>query len=200
MHTFCCSVGTTPKWYGHSGLACKEAKRSWALWNLHTGSSQIQNAEFCAFKTGAASVHLERNNLFCVSSYLGTSDICNLGMLEVRRRRLHLDCRVCSFGALHRSESCAAKCGNLFVGWIFEPPCWTAVRKPGPVLHASRCRAIWWEMHVPFGSPFSSVSSPIFVSKFSFCSIHQDLQDWRTFAPLQSEHVRNILTNICHLL
>ena len=141
-----------------------------------------------------------RNNLFCVFSYLGTSDICNLGMLEVRRRRLHLDCRVCSFGALHRSESCAAKCGNLFVGWIFEPPCWTAVRKPGPVLHASRCRTIWWEMHVPFGSPFSSVSSPIFVSKFSFCSIHQDLQDWRTFAPLQSEHVRNILTNICHLL
>ena len=33
---------------------------------------------------------------------------------------------------------------------------------------------------------FSSVSKPIFASKYSFCSIFRDLQDLQTFAPLES--------------
>ena len=32
---------------------------------------------------------------------------------------------------------------------------------------------------------FSSVSKPIFAIKYSFCSIFRDLQDFKTFAPLQ---------------
>ena len=35
---------------------------------------------------------------------------------------------------------------------------------------------------------FSSVSRPIFASKYAFCSIFRDLQDLQTFAPLQIQN------------
>ena len=38
-----------------------------------------------------------------------------------------------------------------------------------------------------FGGSFSAVSTPIFATKYSFCSIFRDLQDLHTFAPLQSK-------------
>ena len=34
---------------------------------------------------------------------------------------------------------------------------------------------------------FSAVSKPNFASKYSFCSIFRDLQDWHTFTPLQTQ-------------
>ena len=38
---------------------------------------------------------------------------------------------------------------------------------------------------------FSAVSTPIFASKNSFCSVFQDLQDCHTFAPLETQNFRN---------
>ena len=35
---------------------------------------------------------------------------------------------------------------------------------------------------------FFSVSKPIFTSKYAFCSIFRDLQDSKTFAPLQTQN------------
>ena len=34
---------------------------------------------------------------------------------------------------------------------------------------------------------FSAVPTPIFATKYSFCSIFRDLQDWHSFAPLESK-------------
>ena len=34
---------------------------------------------------------------------------------------------------------------------------------------------------------FSAVSKPNFATKYSFCSIFRDLQDWHPFAPLQTQ-------------
>ena len=39
---------------------------------------------------------------------------------------------------------------------------------------------------------FSAVSTPIFVTKYSFCSIFQALQDLQTFAPFQSQNFSKI--------
>jgi hypothetical protein len=36
---------------------------------------------------------------------------------------------------------------------------------------------------------FSAVSTPIFASKYSFCSIFRDLQDLQSFAPLQVQNL-----------
>ena len=36
--------------------------------------------------------------------------------------------------------------------------------------------------------PFSAVSSPIFATKYSFCSSFRDLQDLQSFAPLRSQN------------
>ena len=38
------------------------------------------------------------------------------------------------------------------------------------------------------GGSFSALSRPIFATKYSFCSIFRDLQDLRTFAPLQIQN------------
>ena len=38
------------------------------------------------------------------------------------------------------------------------------------------------------GGSFSSVSKPIFASKYAFCSIFRDLKINRTFAPLQIQN------------
>ena len=46
--------------------------------------------------------------------------------------------------------------------------------------------------------PFSAVSKRIFATKYSFCSIFQDLQDEHTFAPLPTQFsldFRKILQN-----
>ena len=46
-----------------------------------------------------------------------------------------------------------------------------------------------WIIHPQtLGGSFSSVSKPIFASKYAFCSIFRDLQDLQTFAPLQIQN------------
>ena len=42
---------------------------------------------------------------------------------------------------------------------------------------------------------FSSVSKPIFATKYSFFSILRDLQDLHTFAPLQTQNLRKNSSN-----
>ena len=42
---------------------------------------------------------------------------------------------------------------------------------------------------------FSSVSTPIFASKYSFFSISRDLQDLQSFAPLRSQNFSKISSN-----
>ena len=42
---------------------------------------------------------------------------------------------------------------------------------------------------------FSSVSKPIFATKYSFFSILRDLQDLHTFAPLQTQNLRKSSSN-----
>ena len=39
---------------------------------------------------------------------------------------------------------------------------------------------------------FSSVSKPIFASKYAFFSIFRDLQDWHSFAPVECENLSKI--------
>ena len=48
----------------------------------------------------------------------------------------------------------------------------------------------WLAVQTLEGS-FSSVSKPIFATKYSFCSIFRDLQDLQTFAPLQIQNFRD---------
>ena len=43
---------------------------------------------------------------------------------------------------------------------------------------------------------FSAVSTPIFASKYSFCSAFRDLQDCHTFAPLETQNLRKFLPNV----
>ena len=43
---------------------------------------------------------------------------------------------------------------------------------------------------------FSAVSTPIFTSKYSFCSVFRDLQDYHTFAPLEAQNLRKFLSNV----
>ena len=42
----------------------------------------------------------------------------------------------------------------------------------------------------PLDGSFSAVSKPIFATKYSFCSIFRDLEEWHTFAPLQTHFFR----------
>ena len=42
---------------------------------------------------------------------------------------------------------------------------------------------------------FSAVSTPIFASKYSFCSVFRDLQDCHTFAPVETQTFRKFLSN-----
>jgi len=53
-----------------------------------------------------------------------------------------------------------------------------------------------------FEGSFSSVSTPIFTSKYAFCSIFRDLQDSKTFAPLQTQNLQifaDSLLEISHI-
>ena len=47
---------------------------------------------------------------------------------------------------------------------------------------------------------FSSVSTPIFATKYSFFSIFQDLQDSLTFAPLRIQNTRKNSSNFFEFL
>ena len=49
---------------------------------------------------------------------------------------------------------------------------------------------IFQQNHQTLEGSFSSVSKPIFATKYSFCSIFRDLQDLQTFAPLQIRNFR----------
>ena len=42
---------------------------------------------------------------------------------------------------------------------------------------------------------FSAVSTPIFASKYSFCSVFRYLQDCHAFAPLETQNLRKFLSN-----
>ena len=49
-----------------------------------------------------------------------------------------------------------------------------------------------WISPQTLGGSFSSVSKPIFASKYAFCSIFRDLQDLQTFAPLQIQDLQTV--------
>ena len=49
--------------------------------------------------------------------------------------------------------------------------------------------------HQTLEGSFSAVSTPIFASKYSFCSVFRDLQDCHTFAPLEAQNLRKFLSN-----
>ena len=46
---------------------------------------------------------------------------------------------------------------------------------------------------------FSSVSKPIFATKYSFCSIFRDLEHWHSFAPLKTENISKKMPNVFEL-
>ena len=47
---------------------------------------------------------------------------------------------------------------------------------------------------------FSAVSKPIFATKYSFCSIFRDLQDYHSFAPLQIQYFSNFSSEGCNII
>ena len=49
--------------------------------------------------------------------------------------------------------------------------------------------------HQTLEGSFSAVSTPIFASKASFCSVFRNLQDCHTFAPLEAQNLRKFLSN-----
>ena len=49
--------------------------------------------------------------------------------------------------------------------------------------------------HQTLEGSFSAVSTPIFASKYSFCSVFRDLQDCHTIAPLETQKCRKFLSN-----
>ena len=51
------------------------------------------------------------------------------------------------------------------------------------------------EIYQTLEGPFSSVSKPIFATKYTSFSILRDLQDLHTFAPLQTQNIRKKSSN-----
>ena len=49
--------------------------------------------------------------------------------------------------------------------------------------------------HQTLEGSFSAVSTPIFASKASFCSVFRNLQDCHTFAPLETQNLHKFLSN-----
>ena len=49
--------------------------------------------------------------------------------------------------------------------------------------------------HQTLEGSFSAVSTPIFASKYSFCSVFRNLQDCHTFAPLEAQNLCKFLSN-----
>ena len=49
--------------------------------------------------------------------------------------------------------------------------------------------------HQTLEGSFSVVSTPIFASKYSFCSVFRNLQDCHTFAPLEIQNLRKFSSN-----
>ena len=47
--------------------------------------------------------------------------------------------------------------------------------------------------------PFSAVSTPIFTTKYSFCSVFRFLQEFRTFAPLEIKNFSNFHQNFVEI-
>ena len=75
------------------------------------------------------------------------------------------------------------------------------VWRAGHIVVAKEGNESKWIIHPQtLGGSFSSVSKPIFASKYAFCSIFRDLQDLQTFAPLQIQNFRDfsIFRKICN--
>ena len=58
---------------------------------------------------------------------------------------------------------------------------------------------IFQQNHETLEGSFSAVSTPIFASKYSFCSVFRDLQDCHTFAPLEAQNLRKIFVKLFHI-
>ena len=53
--------------------------------------------------------------------------------------------------------------------------------------------------HQTLEGSFSAVSTPIFASKSSFCSVFRNLQDCHTFAPLETQNLHKFLSNFLYI-
>ena len=73
-------------------------------------------------------------------------------------------------------------------------------RYPKPDFTASNLSPILQPNDQTLEGSFSSVSKPIFATKYSFFSIFQDLQDSHTFAPLRIQNTRKNSSNFFEFL
>ena len=86
-------------------------------------------------------------------------------------------------------------------GWRrTRPPKSQRVLRTAPALaekfEAPNFSQIFQPNHQTSEGSFSAVSTPIFASKFSFCSVFRNLQDCHTFAPLEAQNLRKFSSNI----
>ena len=93
----------------------------------------------------------------------------------------------------HDATKWKRKCAPAPPCWVCGPPrIWTPWRAPDARTWVERFDTTFNENQQTLEGSFSSVSRPIFATKYSFFSIFRYLQDLQSFAPLQIQKFSKI--------